>query len=44
MAGDKSNGIIRKRCANCNRLVSADALVCLHCGGVSFKPAGAKER
>ena len=36
MTGD--NGIIRKMCAKCRRLVSADALVCPHCGGILFIP------
>ena len=38
------NGIIRKKCVKCGRLVSADALVCPHCGGILFVPAGMKEQ
>ncbi len=39
------DGIIKKRCANCRRLVPADALICMHCGGVAFVPVkqGKKE-
>ncbi len=39
----EDNGIIRKMCANCRQLVSADALICPHCGGILFRPADTKE-